>query len=191
MKRAILVPIAAALLLQACGAKTAVSGDPLAPIPESAMVAVLGLEFADPGIARDATDSLYAALRSDCRGLAVIPPDTVAERMTAARIVVPRQLNRVFFEQFASAVNAGYVLSGGIIKWQEGRPRFPVASETEVQVSLSLHDVSTSQRIWSVNGEKTGGGGVFSDNPATTARKLFDDMLKKLPNFCRSGPAGQ
>jgi len=190
MKRLVFIPTAGVVLLQACGASTTVSGNLLAPVPKSATVAILSLEFADPSIARVATDSLHAILGTSCRDLMVLAPDTVAERMSAARVVVPRQLNRVFFEQFASAVHAEYLLSGGIIRWEKGRAHFPVATETEVQISLSLYDVSTSELIWSVTGSQKGGGGIFANDPASTARKLFDQMLEKLPNFCRRGAPG-
>ena len=79
---------------------------------------------------------------------------------------------------------------GGIIKWEKGPAHFPVATETEVQISLSLYDVSTSELIWSVTGSQKGGGGIFANDPASTARKLFDQMLEKLPNFCRRGAPG-
>ena len=183
MPKAALFLAAVAPVLAACGPSISVSGRP-EPVPQGAPIALLGMDHADPSIADAATDSLGAALAAMCPNLRVIDHTTVAEQMSAAGVVVPRQLNRVFFEQFATAVDAGYLLTGGISTWEKGRVHFPSAIETKVNMSLSLYDVRTAALLWSVTGEKTGGGGLLSDDPAETARKLFDDMLKKLPAFC-------
>lgn len=169
------------LLLTACGASITTSGRVDAPIPGSSTLAVVPLYHADPGIANAATLALESAVTGACRhDFTVIDHEAVVARLDSAGIGVPRDINRPFLQKFASAVDADYLLTGGITEWHKGGVGFSGA-RTKVSLTLSVYDIAAGGFLLSATGDKDGGGGIFAGEPASTAEDLFGEMLRKIP----------
>lgn len=178
--------VAFTLTLQACAAGIMLRGNPSTPIPEGSRIAVMLLDHADPAISSMATGWLVLALRTNCRNLSLIDHETVTANMTDAGVFVPRRPNRPFLEQFSTVIEADYLLTGRVTKWQGGRQLLRRALSTEVAMSLVLYEIGTGELLWSASGEDTAGEGAAAQDPSFAATKLLDNMLKKLPTFCRA-----
>ena len=173
------------LFLMSCAGGYKVQITPGYEPPEGKEIAVFYLDHPDVTIANSATAVLEKTL-DYCSKINYINAAITDSIFQANDIHLPRRLSKNYLTSLREFLPTKYLLTGGVIKWIKGSIGFPVASSTEVAISLTLYDIENGEVVWTVSGDEIGMAGIFAESPEDKAEWVFSRMLHKWDGFCKS-----
>jgi len=156
--------------------------------PTGDQIAVTFLDHANVNISTAATKILEGQL-AGCKQTNIIPAETVDSILRVHKLEIPRRLSEDYVKSLKPVLGAKYLLTGGVLIWTQGAVGFPVATATDVSVTLSLYDLETGKIAWSVTGQEKGADGIFAEKPESKAKVVILTMLRKWKGFCSAPTA--
>lgn len=110
--------------------------------------------------------------------------DYVVDRTQIQAVLAEHNLDATLLDektllQKGNFINADALLKGRVTRFVEGAPHYPLATATEISMSLKLVSTETGQIIWTqLYSEKSGTRGLL----APSVDELFLEMAEEIAN---------
>jgi hypothetical protein len=157
--------------------------NPKFPISKVSSIAIM--PFTGVAGADIAADTLAMVLTS--KGLF----ENVVDRTQIQAILVEHNIQPALLDEKSllhkgNLINADAFMTGSVSRFIQGVPNYPVATQSEVAMSLRLVSTETGQIIWTqVYSKQSFGRGLMAPNPADLVVEMVEELVEDLEELKR------